>query len=183
MSKVLEGVKFLFPRTNFIISWRDKKIWEITKHGKVDWTDHVINWEPFLNIIRYGSEKREKLVLDFGPDNQTVVFYNATIGRLLCVCAESVIQNISLKEEEKEMSEVMNRELTPEERIEQLEKEKAELELQIKNQAKYETYKASADEIALIMKSLIDAGFSRSESMKLINIAMLGNAIPQFLRR
>ena len=39
----------------------------------------------------------------------------------------------------------MNRELTPEERIEQLEKEKAELLLQIKNQEKYDKVEQRRD--------------------------------------
>lgn len=267
MSKVFEGVKFLFPGTSFIIRWRDKKLWEITKHGKVDWTDHVINWDPFLTIIRYGFEDQEKLVLDLGPDNQTLVFYNAAIGRLLCVCAETVIQNISLKKEEemkilkkgdyyinilspslistinnedftdmigdfskfsylgvdamgdtirlikspddefmfvrypstngrfimlnevlnlkeeKEMSEVVNRELTLEERIKQLEKEKAELELQIKNQKKYDEFRKSGDEMALAMKALQDSGFSRDEAMQILMMVGMNSMIPPFLRR
>lgn len=77
----------------------------------------------------------------------------------------------------------MNRELTPEERIEQLEKEKAELELQIKNQEKYETFKKSADDIALIMKAFRDSGFSRSEAMQLMGLAIMGNMAQPFMRR
>ena len=58
----------------------------------------------------------------------------------------------------------MNRELTPEERIEQLEKEKAALELQIKNQEKYDEIRKIGDELALYMKALQDSGFSRDEA-------------------
>ena len=86
--------------------------------------------------------------------------------------------------EEKDMEEMgMNRELTPEERIEQLEKEKAALELQIKNQEKYDEIRKIGDELALYMKALQDSGFSREEAMQIFTITMMGNMIPPFLRR
>lgn len=77
----------------------------------------------------------------------------------------------------------MKRELTPEERIEQLEKEKAALELQIKNQEKYDEIRKIGDELALYMKALQDSGFSREEAMQIFTITMMGNMIPPFLRR
>ena len=77
----------------------------------------------------------------------------------------------------------MNGELTPEERIEQLEKEKAALELQIKNQEKYDKIRKIGDELALYMKALQDSGFSRDEAMQIFTITMMGNMIPPFLRR
>lgn len=85
---------------------------------------------------------------------------------------------------EKKMNEAgMNRELTPEERIEQLEKEKAALELQIKNQEKYDEIRKIGDELALYMKALQDSGFSREEAMQIFTITMMGNMNPPFLRR
>lgn len=77
----------------------------------------------------------------------------------------------------------MNRELTPEERIEQLEKEKASLELQIKNQEKYDEMRKAGDDLALAMKALQDSGFSRGEAMQIFRITMMGNMLPPFLRR
>ena len=77
----------------------------------------------------------------------------------------------------------MNRELTPEERIEQLEKEKAALELQIKNQEKYDEIRKIGDELALYMKALQDSGFSREEAMQIFTITMMGNMSPPFLRK
>lgn len=77
----------------------------------------------------------------------------------------------------------MNRELTPEERIEQLEKEKAALELQIKNQVKYDEMRKVGDDLALAMKAIQDSGFSRDEAMQIFTITMMGNMIPPFLRR
>lgn len=183
MSSILKNVKFLFPGTNFIISWKEKKLWEITDRERVDWSDHVINWEPFLNIIRSGCEDEEKLMLNFGYDDKTLVFFNFILGGPLCVAADLVIQNKSLKEEEKMDDVGMNRELTPEERIEQLEKEKSELETMIKNQEKYERFKKASDDIALVMKAFVDSGFSRSEAMQLMSMAMMQNMVPSFLRR
>ena len=77
----------------------------------------------------------------------------------------------------------MNRELTPEERIEQLEKEKEMLQKQIKNQEKYDEIRKIGDELALYMKALQDSGFSREEAMQIFTITMMCNMIPPFLRR
>lgn len=76
----------------------------------------------------------------------------------------------------------MNRELTPEERIEQLEKKKAELQLQIKNQKKYDETKKVGDELALHIKALQDSGFSRDEAMQIFMMASMNAMIPPFLR-
>lgn len=84
----------------------------------------------------------------------------------------------------KKMNEAgMNGELTPEERIEQLEKEKEMLQKQIKNQEKYDEIRKIGDELALYMKALQDSGFSREEAMQIFKITMMGNMIPPFLRR
>ena len=84
----------------------------------------------------------------------------------------------------KKMNEAgMNRELTPEERIEQLEKEKAALELKIKNREKYDEIRKIGDELALYMKALQDSGFSREEAMQIFTITMMGNMTLPFLRR
>lgn len=86
--------------------------------------------------------------------------------------------------EEKDMEEMgMNRELTPEERIEQLEKEKTALELQIKNQEKYDEIRKIGDELALYMKALQDSGFSRDEAMQIFMITSMNAVNPPFLRR
>lgn len=77
----------------------------------------------------------------------------------------------------------MNRELTLEERIEQLEKERAALELQIKNQEKYDEIRKIGDELALYMKALQDSGFSRDEAMQIFMITSMNTVIPPFLRR
>ena len=77
----------------------------------------------------------------------------------------------------------MNRELTPEERIEQLEKEKAALELQIEKRTKYDEIRKAGDDLALAVKALQDSGFSREEAMQIFTITMMGNMIPPFLRR
>ena len=77
----------------------------------------------------------------------------------------------------------MNRELTPEERIEQLEKEKAELQLQIKKQAKYDEMRKAGDDLALAMKAIQDSGFSRDEAMQIFMITSMNAVIPPFLRK
>ena len=94
--------------------------------------------------------------------------------------ANEILKN---KEEEKMNEAGMNRELTPEERIEQLEKEKAELQLQIKNQAEYDEMRKAGEDLALAIKAIQDSGFSREEAMQIFTITMMCNMIPPFLRR
>ena len=92
------------------------------------------------------------------------------------------MKDLKNKEEEKMNEAGMNRELTPEERIEQLEKEKEMLQKQIKNQAKYDEIRKAGDDLALAMKAIQDSGFSREEAMQIFTIAMMCNMIPPFLR-
>ena len=77
----------------------------------------------------------------------------------------------------------MKRELTPEERIEQIEKEKEMLQKQIENQAKYDEMQKVGDDLALAIKAIQDSGFSREEAMQIFTITMMDNMIPPFLRR
>ena len=90
---------------------------------------------------------------------------------------------LKIKEEEKMNEAGMTRELTPEERIEQLEKEKEMLQKQIKNQEKYDEIRKIGDELALYMKALQDSGFSRDEAMQIFMITSMNAVIPPFLRR
>ena len=77
----------------------------------------------------------------------------------------------------------MKRELTPEERIEQLEKEKEMLQKQIKDQAKYDEMRKAGDDLALAVKALQDSGFSRNEAMQIFMMTGMNAMIPPFLRR
>ena len=69
----------------------------------------------------------------------------------------------------------MNGELTLEERIKQLEQEKAELQIQIKKQAKYDEIRKVGDDFALAVKAIQDSGFSRNEAMKIFLVTMGGS--------
>ena len=73
----------------------------------------------------------------------------------------------------KKMNEAgMNRELTPEERIEQIDKEKEMLLKQIKNQAEYDEMRKAGEDLALTIKAIQDSGFSRDEAMQIFTITM-----------
>ena len=86
--------------------------------------------------------------------------------------------------EEKDMEEMgMKRELTPEERIEQIDKEKEMLLKQIKNQAECDEMRKAGEDLALAIKAIQDSGFSREEAMQIFTITMMCNMIPPFLRR
>lgn len=142
-----------------------------------DFTDMVSDFSKFsyLGVDVMGDTIR----LINTPDKGFIfVRYPSTDGRF-------IRPNEILKfKEEKDMEEVgMKRELTPQERIEQLEKEKEELRRQIKNQAKYDKMRKAGDDLALTMKAIQDSGFSREEAMQIFTITMMGNMIPPFLRR
>ena len=79
--------------------------------------------------------------------------------------------------------EIVTSELKLAERIRRLEEEKATLELQIKNQEKYDEIRKSGDELALYMKAFQDSGFSRDEAMQIFMINSMSAVIPPFLRR
>lgn len=79
--------------------------------------------------------------------------------------------------------EIVTEELTPAERIRRLEEEKATLELQIKNQAKYNRIRKVCDDFALAVQALQDSGFSRDEAMQIFMMSNMSIMIPQFLKR
>ena len=145
--------------------------------GDEDFTDMVSDFSKFsyLGVAVMGDTIR----LIKTPDKGFMfVRYPSSDGKFI---RANEILKIRRK---KKMNEAgMNRELTPEERIEQLEKERAALELQIKNQEKYDEIRKIGDELALYMKALQDSGFSRDEAMQIFMITSMNAVIPPFLRR
>lgn len=143
--------------------------------GDEDFTDMVSDFSKFsyLGVDVMGDTIR----LINTPDKGFIfVRYPSADGKFIRI--NEIIRR------KKKMNEAgMNRELTPEERIEQLEKEKAALELKIKNREKYDEIRKIGDELALYMKALQDSGFSRDEAMQIFTITMTGNMNPPFLRR
>ena len=136
----------------------------------------VINDEDFTDIVSDFS-KFSYLGVDVMGD--TIRLINTPDKGFIFVRYPSVDgrfikPNEILKfKEEKDMEEMgMKRELTPEERIEQLEKEKEMLQKQIKHQEKYDEIRKIGDELALYMKALQDSGFSREEAMQIFTITM-----------
>lgn len=79
--------------------------------------------------------------------------------------------------------EIVTEELTPAERIRRLEEEKATLELQIKNQEKYNKIRKIGDDFALAVKALQDSGFSRDEAMQIFIVSNASIMIPPFSKR
>ena len=79
--------------------------------------------------------------------------------------------------------EIVTGELKPAERIRELEKEKAALELQIEKQTKYDKIRKAGDDLALAVKALQDSGFSRNEAMQVFMMAGMNTMILPFLRR
>lgn len=79
--------------------------------------------------------------------------------------------------------EIVTDELKPAERIRQLEKEKAALELQIEKQTKYDKIRKAGDDLALAVKALQDSGFSRNEAMRIFMMTSMNTMILPFLGR
>lgn len=79
--------------------------------------------------------------------------------------------------------EIVTDELKPAERIRQLEKEKAALELQIEKQTKYDKFRKAGDDLALAVKALQDSGFSRNEAMQIFMMTSMNTMILPFLGR
>ena len=79
--------------------------------------------------------------------------------------------------------EIVTEVLTPAERIRRLEEEKAALDLQIKNQEKYDEIRKIGDELALYTEAIQDSGFSRDEAMQIFMTTSMNAVIPPFLRR
>lgn len=74
-------------------------------------------------------------------------------------------------------------EIKPAERIRQLEKEKAALELQIEKQTKYDKIRKAGNDLALAVKALQDSGFSRNEAMQIFMMTSMNTMILPFLGR
>lgn len=146
----------------------------------------VNNNEDFSDAVSDFS-KFTYLGIDINGD--TIRLINSPIKGFIFVRCPSVdgkcirVNEVIKFKEEENMNKVgINIELTPEERIEQLEKEKAALKLQIKNQKKYDEIRKAGDDLALAVKALQDSGFSRNEAMQIFMMTSMNTMILPFLR-
>lgn len=147
----------------------------------------VNNNEDFTDMI---GDFSKFSYLGIGINGDTIRLINSPIRGFIFVCYPSVdgryirLNDVIKFKEEENMSKVgTNNELSPEERIEQLEKEKAALEMQIKKQAKYDEFRKAGDDLALAVKALQDSGFSRNEAMQIFMMTSMNTMILPFLRR
>lgn len=112
--KIFEGVKFLYPDTDWFIDLKGHHLWQVELglyHGemvcsmKESYTDHVLLWCLFEAIIRAGKENGEYLRLETSRSSGRLIFFNPKIGREYHIDALSVISNKTLKKEEAKVSE------------------------------------------------------------------------------
>lgn len=202
---VLKDVKFLFPKSRFVINIESERLFEILEIGDlrtptgmwlcpelvnpvpvIEWSDHVINWNEFKKIVREKPKFYEDLILDFDPKyGKELIFYNPAIGTSLYIDARIVISNKSLKEEVKMDEE--KKELTVEEKLEAAQKELADLKVELAKKKRYEEYKTGGDELVNLMNAFVDSGMSRDEAkdfaMILLAQSVLGNMVPPFLKK
>ena len=151
-----------FIRANEILKIRRKKKMNEEKI-KVTSAEIIVTCKPKKNPyyeIKYLEVGKDEYTIGYGSYDLGLVnhWYND--------CFEIVTGGLKLAE-----------------RIRQLEKEKAALDLQIKNQEKYDEIRKIGDELALYMKALQDSGFSRDEAMQIFMITSMYAVIPPFLRR
>ena len=131
-----------------------------------DFTDMVSDFSKFSYI---GVDVMSDTIQLINTPDKGFIFVRHPSGDGRFIRANEILKF----KEEKDMEKMgMKRELTPEERIEQLEKEKEMLQKQIKNHAKYDEIRKIGDELALYMKALQDSGFSREEAMQIFTITM-----------
>lgn len=147
----------------------------------------INNNEDFTDMI---DDFSKFSYLGIRINGDTIRLINSPIRGFIFVCYPSVdgryirLNDVIKFKEEENMSKVgTNNELSPEERIEQLEKEKAALEMQIKKQAKYDEFRKAGDDLALAVKALQDSGFSRNEAMQIFMMTSMNTMILPFLRR
>lgn len=141
-----------------------------------DFTDMIGDFSKFSHL---GVDINGDIIrLKKSPINGFIFVRCPTVdGRFI-----RVNEIIKFKEKENMSKVGTNRELSPEERIEQLEKEKAALELQIKKQKKYDEIRKVGDDLALAVEALRDSGFSRNEAMQIFMMASMNAMIPPFLK-
>lgn len=150
----------------------------------------VNNNEDFTDAVSDFS-KFSYLGIDFNGD--TIRLINLPIKGFIFVRCPSVdgkfikaneILKFKDKQGELKMSEEKIKATSAEikERIRELEKEKAALELQIKNQTKYDEIRKAGDDLALAVKALQDSGFSRNEAMQIFMMTSMNTMILPFLR-
>lgn len=142
-----------------------------------DFTDMIGDFSRFsyLGVDVMGDTIRLINTLDNGF---IFVHYPSVDGRF--IRANEILKF----KEEKDMEEMGKKsELTLEERVKQLEKEKESLQIRIKNQAMYDKMRKAGDDLAIHMKAMQDSGFSREEAMQILMTAAISNMIPPFLRR
>lgn len=142
-----------------------------------DFTDMIGDFSKFSHLGV--GINGDVIMLKKSPINGFIFVHCSTVDGKF-IRANEILK---IKEEENMDEAGMNRELTPEERIEQLEKEKAELLLQIKNQEKYDKIRKIGDDSALAVKALQDSGFSRDEAMQLFMVSNMSIMIPRFIKR
>lgn len=134
--------------------------------GDEDFTDMISDFSKFSCLgVEFDGDYVQ--LIDTPAHGFIIVANPIMDGRFIRL--NEILKN---KEEEK-MSEVENNKvLTLEERIEQLEQEKAELQIQIKKQAKYDEIRKISDDLAISVKAIQDSGFSRNEAMKIFLVTM-----------
>lgn len=151
-----------FIRLNEILKFKEKENMSKEKI-KVTSAEIIVTCKPEKNPyyeIKYLEVGKDEYTIGYGSYDLGLVnhWYND--------CFEIVTGGLKLAE-----------------KIRQLEKEKAALELQIEKQTKYDEIRKAGDDLALAVKALQDSGFSRNEAMQVFMMAGMNTMILPFLGR
>ncbi len=188
MRRIIKDFKFLIPPAKFVIDFAHQELYEVEPllvNGEANWvcwSMNVYDWEPFKKILDGEYYGLVDLGLDLGgSDGKQLIFRREEISSPFIYAKEVIGHDKRIIKEEFSMA-VVERPLTPEEKIEQLEKEKADLERMIKNQHEYEEMKKGTDSIALMLRAFEDSGMTREEAMDIIKVtipaSMMANSLP-----
>lgn len=160
VKKIFKDVKFLFPGSKFKVRYDIKELYEVdeTANGEewVSWTANVFEWEPFLLLI--GDDKYAFVDLELGLggyDGRQLVFRipgesSPSIDARRVITSKA-ITNKAINLERSDPTPP----ISPEERIQELEKELAEMNETLKKQEKFEACRRGADEISTLLEIMV----------------------------
>lgn len=165
----------------YYVSINRKKLVYILNGFEQDYSDLVRDWNLLSKLVRDENDDMIELRINWGETMDETIVMSKFISskNSFMLNLEDVIyfsrDTIAFKQKEDNQNTSnygSSPETDPEERIKQLEKEKVELEKIVERNQKYEEFKKSTDEIALLRKAMMDSGFTREETMNIINSAI-----------
>lgn len=158
----------VFLKTGYYyVSINRKKLLYITEGFKEDYSNLVLDFELFRNLVNNPDDDIISLSADV--DFISPCFLSLCNGHL--AYANNVLDfsnDIKIIEDEEFKMNAIWDESTPMEKLDLLEKTKIELEDQIKKEEQYNKMKKASDDMFVCRQAIIDSGFTKEEAMQLM---------------